>query len=125
MIFYVLVKLFLIPHLNPMTKISSPAWWSKDITTLYGTQIGSLTTMHGFKQIISDPTRILPQSSSCIDLIFTDQPNYVTDRGTHPSLHPNCHHQTTFCKLNLKVEYLAPYEHLVWNFKKSYNDAIK
>ena len=27
----------------------SPAWWSEDITTLHGTQIDSLTTMHGFK----------------------------------------------------------------------------
>ena len=83
----------------------SPAWWSEDITTLHGTQIDSLTTMHGFKQIISDPTHILPHSSSCIDLIFTDQPNYVIDCGTHLSLHPNCHHQITFCKLNLKIEY--------------------
>ena len=103
----------------------SPACWSEDITTLHGTQIDSLTTTHGFKQIISDPINILPQSSSCIDLIFTDQPNYVIDCGTHPSLHPNCEHQITFCKLNLKVEYPPPYEHLVWNFKKSNNDAIK
>ena len=39
----------------------SPTWWSKDITTLHGTQVDSLTTTHGFKQIISDPTHILPQ----------------------------------------------------------------
>ena len=38
----------------------SPAWWSKDITTLHGTQIDSLTTTHSFKQITSDPTHILP-----------------------------------------------------------------
>ena len=100
-------------------------WWSEDIFTLHGKQIDPPTTTHGFKQIISDPTHILPQSSSCIDLIFTDQPNYVIDSGTHPSLHPNCHHQITFCKLNLKVEYPPPYERLVWNFKKSNNDAIK
>ena len=62
-------------------------------------------TTHGLKQIFSDPTIILPQSSSCIDFIFTDQPNYVTDCGTHPSLHPNCHHQITFCKLNFEVEF--------------------
>ena len=41
------------------------------------------------------------------------------------SLHKNCHHQITFCKLNLKVEYPPPYQHLVCNFKKSHNDAIK
>ena len=68
----------------------SPAWWSEDITTLHGTQTDSLTTVHGFKQIISDPTHILPHSSSCIDLIFTDQPNYVIDCGSYPSLHPIC-----------------------------------
>ena len=44
---------------------SSQAWWSEDITTLHGTQIDSLTITNGFKQIISDPTHILPQSSSC------------------------------------------------------------
>ena len=48
--------------------------------------------MYGFKQIISDPSHILPQSSSGIDLICPDQPKYVTDCGTHPSLHPNHHH---------------------------------
>ena len=78
---------------------------SKGITTSHGTQIDSLTTTHGFKEIISDPTHILPQLSSCIDLIFTDQYNYVIDCDTHPSLHPNCHHQITFYKLDLKVEY--------------------
>ena len=103
----------------------SPAWWSKDITSLDDTQTDSLTTVHGFKQIILDPTRILPRSSSCIDLVFTDQPNFVIDCGTHPSFHPNCYHQITFCKLNLKVEYPPTYEPVVWNFKKSNNGAIK
>ena len=79
--------------------------------------------MHGFKQIISDPAHILSQSSSRIDLIFTNQPSYVTDCGTHPFLHLNCHHQITFCKLNLKVEYPPRYECFVW--KESSNDAIK
>ena len=53
----------------------SPKWWSEDIITFHHTEIDSLTTTHGFKQLIADPTHILPQSSSCIDLIFTDQPN--------------------------------------------------
>ena len=96
----------------------SPAWCSEDITTLHGIQIDSLTTIHGFKQIISDPSHILPQSSSCIDLFFADQPNYVTDCGTHPSLHPNCHHQITFCKLNLKVEY-PPLMSVLFGISKS------
>ena len=103
----------------------SSTQWSNDITNPNGTLIDSLMTIHGLKQLISDATHILPQSLSRIDLIFTDQPYYVIDCGTHPSLNKNCHHQITFCKLNFKVEYPPPYQHLVWNFKKSNNDAIK
>ena len=90
----------------------SSTWWSKNITNINGTLNDLLTTTHGFKQLISDAAHIFPQSTSCIDLIFTDQPNYIIDCGTHPSLNKNCHHQITFCKLNLKVEYPPPYQRL-------------
>ena len=66
-----------------------------DITTYEGFKIDSLTTAHGLHQIISQPTHLLPTSSTCIDLIFTDQPNLVVNSGVHPSLHKNCHHQIT------------------------------
>ena len=33
--------------------------------------------------------------------------------GVDPSLHPNCHHQIIFSKINLKIYYPTPYEHLV------------
>ena len=71
----------------------SSDWWPDDITSPEGTHINSLISMYGFDQLISDPTHILPASSSCIDLIFTDQPNLVVDSGVRPSLHTNCHHQ--------------------------------
>ena len=97
-------------------------WWS---TNPNGILIDSLTTTHGFKQLISDATHIFSQSLSCIDLFFTDQPNYVIYCSTNPSLNQNFHHQITFCKLNLKGEYPTPYQRLVWNFRKSNNCAIK
>ena len=100
-------------------------WWSNDINNINGALIDSLTTTHGFKQLISDSTHILPQSTSCIDLLFTEQPNYIVDCGTHPSLNENCRHQITFSKLNLKVKYPPPYQRLVRNFKKSKNDTTK
>ena len=53
----------------------SKSSWADDVTSHEGTQIESLTTMHGLQQLISDPTHLLPNSSSCTDLIFTDQPN--------------------------------------------------
>ena len=83
--------------------------------TSEGIQVDSITTSYGLSQIISDPTHILPNSSSCIDLIFTNQPNLVTENGVYPSLHPKCHHQIVFAKLNLNVEYPPLYERLIWD----------
>ena len=71
----------------------SNSWWIGDIETSEGSGINALTTSYGFQQLISEPTHILNNSSSCIDLIFTDQPNLVNNSGTHPSLYPNCHHK--------------------------------
>ena len=85
----------------------------------------SLTETYSLHQLISDPTHILSISSSCIDLIFTDQPNLVVDSGVHPSLHPNCHHQITYCKFNLFIEYPPPYEQQVWDYKHADTSSIK
>ena len=80
--------------------------------------------MYGFDQLISDPTHVLPASSLCIDLIFTDQPNLVVDSGVHPSLHINCHHQIAYCNINLTIVYPPPYEHLVWHYKRANESFI-
>ena len=96
----------------------SQSWWSDDITSFEGSHIDSLTTTYGFHQLISDPTHVLPNSSSCIDLIFTDS-------GVHPTLHGNCHHQIIFSKFNLMIEYPPPYERLVWDYEKANIDSIQ
>ena len=80
--------------------------------------------MFGLHQLISGPTHILFQSSSCIDLTFTDQPHLVTNCGIHASLHLNCHYQITYCKLNLKIN-PPPYKCLVWDYKKANSVCIK
>ena len=83
-------------------------WWQGDTQTVEGSRIDYLTTSYGFQQLISELTHILKNSFSCIDLIFTDQPNLITGSGTHPSLHLKCHHNITFCKINLKITYPPP-----------------
>ena len=45
--------------------------------------------------------------------------------GLHLSLHSNCHHQITYCKLNLSTEYPQLYEHLVWDYNKANVEGIK
>ena len=77
----------------------SSIWWTRDKTTIEGSQLESLTTVNGFHQLISQPVHRLPQISSCIYLTFTDQPNLLVNSGVHPSLQSNCHHQIIYCKL--------------------------
>ena len=59
--------------------VRSNNWWQGDTQTDGGPRINYLTTSYGFQQLISEPTHILKNSSSCFDLIFTDQPNLITD----------------------------------------------
>ena len=66
----------------------------------------------------------LTGSSSCIDLIFKNQPNFVIDSGVQPSLHPNCHLQIAFSKLSLKFEYPTLYERLLWDYKNPDSQSI-
>ena len=95
-------------------------WWQGDTQTSEGSRIDYLTTSYGFQQLISEPTHILKNSCSCIDLIFTDQPNLIKDSGTHPSLHLNCHCNITFCKINLKIT-----RRLMWDFKRANISSIR
>ena len=97
----------------------SNLWWNNDIASNEGSQIDSLATTYGLQQLISDPTLILPNSSTFIDLIFTDQPNLVVDSGVCPFLHTNCHHQITFCKFNFIIEYPPPYQCLGCDYKRA------
>ena len=46
--------------------------WRENITSHEDPQTESLTMSYGLQQLISDPTHLLPSSSSCIDLIFRD-----------------------------------------------------
>ena len=71
------------------------------------------------------PTHILENSSSCIDLIFTSQPNLSIKSGTQPSLHPNCHYQIIYAKFNLEVLYPPPFTREVWHYQDSNVDLIR
>ena len=66
------------------------------ITTTKGIQLETTTTIYRLQQLIDEPTHIGKNSAFCIDLIFTNQPNLIINRGTHPSLRENYQEQVTF-----------------------------
>ena len=101
----------------------SSYWWSNDINSTEGTNLFSLMSSNGFSQLINEPTHFQNNSSSCIDLILTDQPNLSVNTGVHSSLHLNCHHQIVHSSFNLNFYYPPPYQRLTWDYKKA--DSIK
>ena len=100
-------------------------WCKNDITSHEGSMIDAITSNYGPHQLIQEPTHILNSSASCIDLIFTSQPNLVIESGVFSSPHPNCHHQVVFAKLNLSILYPPPYERTVWFYEKGNPELIR
>ena len=110
------------PHFILVTgdfNVRSSSWWKNDLTTSEGNQLDATNSSYGLRQVICKPIYILPSWSSCIDLIFINQNNFIMDSSVHGSLHPNCHHQIVYSKLNLKIEYPPLYERLVWDYNKT------
>ena len=52
--------------------------------------------------MINESAHKLGNLPSCMDLIFTYQPNLSDKSGTHFTLHPNCH-QIIYAKFDLEV----------------------
>ena len=88
-------------------------------STLQRANLYSLTSLNGFSQSINEPTHIHANSSSCIDLILTDQPNLSINFGVQSSLHPNCLHHIVHSRCNLNIYYPPPYQRLTWDYKEA------
>ena len=75
--------------------------------------------------MINNPTHISDTYSSCIDLIFTSQPNLVVESGVHPSFYPNCHHQIIFAKFYSKIHYPPLFYRQVWYYQEADTELIR
>ena len=77
-----------------------------------GLIIDDVTYSLHLNQSISEPTNSEEnRNPTCIDLIFTDQPNIIMESsGTRPSLDNYCKHQIISCLLNLRMPPAPPYE---------------
>ena len=102
----------------------SSKWWTDNKTTQEGLKIENLPSQFSLSQVINEPTHISQNFNSCIDLLFANQQNLITDSGIHPSLHSNCHHQIIYGKFNLKIFYPPPYERHIWHYKHANTDMI-
>ena len=52
-------------------------WYLNDMTGFEDSEIKFLASQFAMSQVIKEPTHILDNSKSCIDPIFTSQPNMI------------------------------------------------
>ena len=101
-------------------------WWKEGTNNLCGMELHNMTTLLGFSQLINMPTNFEPNKTpSCIDLIFTSQPNLVFESGIHPTLYNKCHHQIIYAKLSLKIYFPPSYRREVWHYNRAQGDLIQ
>ena len=97
----------------------STQWWEHDTENNERRLFEPFVSELGLHQSISEPTHLMGDSKSCIDLIFTDQPNLIVDSGIYPSLHEQCHHQIVYGKLSVSNIALPSHTRKVWYYDKA------
>ena len=100
-------------------------WKADDINTKEGIAIDNVASSFALSQIISGPTHILPNSTSCIDLIFTNHPDLIINSGIHSSIHPNCHHQIIHAEIDFKVFFPPPYQRKIWHYNRADYEGLR
>ena len=92
----------------------SCSWSPKDINTTEGSKL-----IEWVFSIKKEATHIQTSISSCIYLIFTEQPILSVNSSVHSSLHPNCHCQIVYSSFDLNIPYhpfpphRPPYQQLI------------
>ena len=75
--------------------------WTDDKTTQKVLKAENFLAQFSLSEVIIMPAHITQNFSCCIDLLFTNRENLITDCGAYPSLHSNCLHQIIYGKFNL------------------------
>ena len=94
-------------------------WCNNDITNANGRALDTLTSSAGYKQIINKPIHNVNNSLSCIDLIFFDNLNIVSNYGVDIPILEICHHNIIFGKINIRIPLPPSYVCQVWDYRKA------
>ena len=93
-------------------------WWAADIDSKAGKELDTLTSTAGYTQLIDKPTHFFSGGCSCIDLIFCNKPELISEYGIDHSLFQTCHHNLIFGKINAKIPVPPAYSREVWDLMR-------
>jgi hypothetical protein len=103
----------------------SKEWYKEGNTDSYGIHIQKVFLDHGMTQLVDQPTYIVNNTKTCVDLFAIDQPNIVLTNEVLPSPIPECHHQINYTKLSLRCPPPPPFKRRVWHHKRADKESIQ
>ena len=101
------------------------AFWHQDKTNTEGRALQLTLQALDFDQMIHEPTRIVGNSQSCIDLIFTNNAYCFNEVGTHPKIADICDHSPIYANLRYTVKKPKCYTRYVWDYKRGDYDKFR
>ena len=94
-------------------------WWAAEIDSKAGKELDTLTSTARYTQLIDKPTHFFRYGCSCIDLIFCNKPELISEYGTDYSLFQTCHHNLIFGKINAKIPVSLAFIVEVWDYQNA------
>ena len=110
-------------HIGDLNCRSSD-FWSGDTDNDAGNLLVSVLNDTGLHQLVNEPTHFIGDSKSCLDLVITDQPNFINECSMLPSLHSTCHHSINHIVLNINVPSPPAFKRKIWHYDRAQNSSI-
>ena len=94
-------------------------WCASDKDSKTGQDTDIFTATLGDTQMIGQPTHIMNDKSSCIELIFTTNSKMLSNVGVAQTIFNKGYYNTVYGSLNLNISLPAPYYMDVWDYKNT------
>lgn len=101
-------------------------FWGPDTTNTEGRALKAQFDSHDYDQLIHEPTRVVNNCQSCIDLLFINNPSIISEVGTRPKIHdPKCDHKPIYAKVKCTLPRQQCYKRWVWDYKNGDYDKFR
>ena len=102
----------------------SKMWWPDDINSVEGNKLYQVMVKHALSQLIHEPTRITPTSKTCLDLLFTSTPGYVTNSEVEPPIMGSDHSKVCMTLNFNDITADTVIRHRVWKYDLANREAL-
>ena len=95
-----------------------------DPSDINGRRLFEFCDLYNFTCHVNEPTRITDTTSTCLDQIISNIPNFISKINVLPPVSTN-DHSTVAAQLNFRIHKEAPYYRFVWDYNRADYDGFR